>query len=74
MGDPGDDDLGAVTRRLTDPRPLGGLADIAELVGGESERSRRFMGGLAAGALVGAAIAGSLLLRRRRAPEAGDRR
>ena len=74
----GDSDLDprAVTRHSTDPRPLGGLADLAELVGGDSDRSKRFMGGLMAGALVGAAIAGSLLLRRRRPsrPDAGDRR
>ena len=69
-------DRRTVARRATDPRPLGGLADLAELVGGDSERSKRFMGGLVAGALVGAAIAGSLLLRRRRqpGPGAGDRR
>ena len=44
----------------------GGLADLGELLGGESDRSRRFLGGLIAGALVGAALAGSTLLRRRR--------
>jgi hypothetical protein len=49
-----------------DPRPLGGLADLADLLGGESDRSRRFLGGLIAGALVGAAVAGAALLRRRR--------
>jgi hypothetical protein len=43
------------------PRPLGALADLAELVEGESDRSRHLLGGLAAGALVGAAIAGTLL-------------
>jgi hypothetical protein len=42
-----------------------GLAGLAELLGGESDRSRRFLGGLIAGALVGAALAGSTLLRRR---------
>ncbi len=50
------------------PRPLGGLADLAELMGGESDRSRRFLGGLVAGALVGAALAGAAraaLVRRR---------
>jgi hypothetical protein len=67
MGDSGNQDLGAVTRRSSDPRPLGGLADLAELVGGDSERSKRFMGGLVAGAVVGAAIAGALLVRRRTA-------
>lgn len=49
-----------------DPRPLGGLADLADLLGGESDRSRRFLGGLIAGALVGAAVAGAALMRRRR--------
>jgi hypothetical protein len=48
-----------------DPRPLGGLADLADLLGGDSDRSRRFLGGLIAGALVGAALAGGTLLRRR---------
>ena len=43
----------------------GGLAELADLLGGESERSRRFLGGLIAGALVGAALAGTALLRRR---------
>jgi len=41
------------------------LADVAELLGGDTQRSRRFLGGLIAGALVGAAVAGSLLVRRR---------
>ncbi len=49
----------------TAPRPLGGLADLAELLGGESDRSSRFLGGLIAGALVGAAVAGVAALRRR---------
>jgi hypothetical protein len=49
----------------TGPRPLGNLADLAELLGGESQSSRRFLGGLVVGALVGAAIAGSTLLRGR---------
>jgi hypothetical protein len=47
------------------PRPLGALADLAELLAGDTPRSRRFLGGLAAGALVGAALAGAALLRRR---------
>jgi hypothetical protein len=46
------------------PRPIGGLADLAELLGGNSDRSRRFLGGLVVGALVGAALAGAALLRR----------
>jgi hypothetical protein len=52
-------------RRPTGPRPLGGLADLAELLAGETPRSRRFLGGLVVGALVGAALAGGSLLRRR---------
>jgi len=48
------------------PRPLGGLADLAELLGGDTQRSRRFLGGLVVGALVGAAVAGGSLLRRRK--------
>jgi hypothetical protein len=43
------------------PRPLGGLADLAELLGGDSDRSRRLLGGLAVGALAGAALAGAVL-------------
>jgi hypothetical protein len=41
------------------------FAAAAELLGGETQRSRRFLGGLIAGALVGAAVAGSVLVRRR---------
>ena len=52
--------------RPTGPRPLGNLGDLAELLGGESQSSRRFLGGLVVGALVGAAIAGGTLLRGRR--------
>jgi hypothetical protein len=40
---------------------IGTLADVADLFGGESERSRRLLGGLMAGALVGAALAGYVL-------------
>ena len=46
--------------------PLQGLADLAELMSGESAGSRRFLGGLALGALVGAAIAGSTIWQRHR--------
>ena len=52
--------------RSTSPRPLGGLGDLAELLGGDSDRSKRFLGGIAVGAMVGAAIAGAALMRRRR--------
>jgi hypothetical protein len=47
------------------PRPLGSLADLSELLGGDTNRSRRFLGGLIAGALVGAAVAGTAALRLR---------
>lgn len=50
------------------PRVPGGLEDLADLLGGDSDRSRRFLGGVIAGALVGAAVAGSALLRRRGDP------
>ena len=63
------DDKRPVPSRSTAPRPLGGLGDLAELLGGDSDRSRRFLGGLAAGALIGAALAGATLLRRRRGEE-----
>ena len=46
--------------------PIQGLAELAELLGGESASSKRFLGGLALGALVGAAIAGSTIWQRRR--------
>lgn len=59
------DDRPSLPVRSTSPRPLGGLADLAELVGGDSERSKRFLGGLAMGAMVGAALAGAVLMRRR---------
>jgi hypothetical protein len=57
-----------VVRTGPDARPLGGLADLADLMAGESDRSRRFLGGVVAGALVGAAVVGAVgaaLLRRR---------
>lgn len=60
------------TTRSAGPRPLGALADLAELLAGESPRSRRFLGGMIVGALVGAAIAGGALLRRR--PDGGGER
>jgi len=65
MAGPGARDPGGP--RSTGPRPLGSsLGDLAELLGGDTQRSRRFLGGLIAGALVGAAIAGTTLLRRHR--------
>jgi hypothetical protein len=60
--------------RPTGPRPLGSVADLAELLGGESPSSRRFLGGVVVGALVGAAIAGSTVLRGRRRRLAGPRK
>ncbi len=60
------DDKLPVSSRSTAPRPLGGLGDLADLLGGDSDRSRRFLGGIAAGALLGAAVAGAALVQRRR--------
>ena len=57
--DPADD--GPIAYRS----PIQGLADLAELLAGESAGSKRFLGGLALGALVGAAIAGSTIWQRR---------
>lgn len=62
------DDQAPVPIRPTGPRPLGGLADLADLLAGDTPSSKRFLGGLIAGALVGAAVAGGSLLRRRRRP------
>ncbi len=47
------------------------LAELADLLGGESSRSKRFLGGLVVGALAGAAVAGAGFLARRRAGD-GD--
>jgi hypothetical protein len=41
------------------------LAELADLLGGESSRSKRFLGGLVVGALAGAALAGATVLSRR---------
>jgi hypothetical protein len=57
----GDDPKAPQTR---DAAPAAVVA-LADLLGGESSRSKRFLGGIVAGALVGAAVAGSSLLRRR---------
>ena len=55
--------------------PLAGLRDVAEFLGDE-ERAATFLRGLTVGALVGAAIAGSRIWRRRgrrsEAPHAAD--
>ncbi|HET7728117.1 MAG TPA: hypothetical protein VFK54_12415 [Candidatus Limnocylindrales bacterium] len=52
--------------------PLQGLGELAELLGGDTPGSRRFLRGLALGALVGAAIAGSRIWARRNHREPGD--
>jgi hypothetical protein len=58
-------DAGPANSPIAPPPPLGQLSDLAELLGGDSARSRRFLGGLVAGAVVGAAVAGGSLFRRR---------
>jgi hypothetical protein len=64
-----------VRRRRFRPGPAGrgsrveaadGLGELVDLLGGESQRSRRFLGGIVLGALVGAAVAGSSLVRQRK--------
>jgi hypothetical protein len=50
---------------LTYRGPVQRLADLSELLAGESFDSRRFLRGLAIGALVGAVIAGSRIWQRR---------
>jgi hypothetical protein len=47
------------------PRPLGPVADLADLLAGDTPASRTFITGLIAGALVGAAVAGGSWIRRR---------
>ena len=51
--------------RNTEAAAPAALMALADLLGGESSRSKRFLGGLVAGALVGAAVAGTSFLRRR---------
>ncbi len=58
-------DKDEIPLRPVGPRPLGNLADLAELLRGDTPASRTFLGGLAAGAIVGAVVAGGSLLRRR---------
>jgi hypothetical protein len=55
---------GPTVSRTAAPGSADLLRDLAELLSGETPPSRRFLGGLVAGALVGAAIAGSVALRR----------
>ena len=50
------------------------LAELADLLGGESSRSKRFLGGLVVGALAGAAVAGIAALRRQQERDEPDRR
>ena len=61
-----------MTRQRSEDEPLAdgtrsgaapAVLDLAALLGGETPGSRRFLGGLMAGALVGAAIAGSTIWR-----------
>jgi hypothetical protein len=52
---------------MTTPRsPIQGLTDLSELLAQEQPRVSKFVRGLAVGALVGAAIAGSTIWQRRR--------
>jgi hypothetical protein len=65
MGDRRVSDEGLVARIAGESPAQGVLAELTDLLGGESEGSRRFLGGIIAGALVGAAVVGTALLRRR---------
>jgi hypothetical protein len=65
MGDRRVSDRGQVARIAGDPPAQGVLTELVDLLGGESDGSRRFLGGIIAGALVGAAVTGTALLRRR---------
>ena len=52
---------------MTSPRsPIQGLSDLSELLAKEQPRVSKFVRGLAVGALVGAAIAGSTIWQRHR--------
>jgi hypothetical protein len=52
---------------VTEPRsPIQGLTDLSEFLEHEQPRVAKFLRGLAIGALVGAAIAGSTIWQRRR--------
>lgn len=58
---------------MSGPNPLDRLAKVADEAFGEDPRPGTFVRGLALGALVGAAIAGSTIWQRRRlAAEAAD--
>lgn len=65
MGDRRVSDRGRAARVVDEPPTQGVFTEVVDLLGGESEGSRRFLGGIIAGALVGAALAGTTLLRRR---------
>jgi hypothetical protein len=58
----------------TTPRgPLQGLQDLSQLMTGKQPRMSTFLRGLVFGAFVGAAIAGSAILRRRvKGPSSDD--
>ena len=59
---------------MTQPRsPIQGLTDLSEMLDHEQPRISKFLRGLAIGALVGAAIAGSTIWQRRLARRSGDR-
>jgi hypothetical protein len=47
--------------RAAAPAALDSISEVADLLGGRSDRSRRLMGGVAAGALLGAALAGVIV-------------
>jgi hypothetical protein len=49
------------------------LVELADLLGGESSRSKRFLGGLVVGALAGAAVAGIAALQRQQDRARQDR-
>jgi hypothetical protein len=67
----GHDDRTSVGDRAGGPGTAGALADLTELLGGDTMRSRRFLRGLVAGALVGAVVAGGSLRRRQERRRAG---
>ncbi len=65
------DDRTPAGDRANEPGVAGAMADFAELLGGDTRRSRRFLRGLVAGALVGAVVAGGSLRRRRERARVG---
>jgi hypothetical protein len=58
---------------MSQPRsPIQGLTDLSEMLEHEQPRVSKFLRGLAIGALVGAAIAGSTIWQRRRRQQKHD--